>query len=325
MELNLNKKEFIIKWKKYNKSLYHKFLKIIGFTKDKTSRNLFKLFQFAFYSVLIVFTINLFSIGKSGFGEWGDFFGGVLNPVLTFLTFMGLLITIILQQKELQQSRKEFKGQKESLENQEFDNKFFQMLNLLNNIILNLSSSGEKGKKVFNFLIYRLVEDLKIPDSPYVNKQEHNLKRFKQYFEIYNDTYDTSFKYYFLNLYQILNYIKKNSSDEYILKEYTNIVRAQLSKNELILLFFNGIGVIQFSGNSYKNIIEDYALFEHLTYSDLTKFSEVNKDTCMYHLKDLVNILLVEYKETAFGNNIKLIEERNKLLLNNDNKLLEEE
>jgi hypothetical protein len=34
-------------------------------------------------------------------GEWGDFFGGVLNPLLTFLTFMGLLITIILQQQEL--------------------------------------------------------------------------------------------------------------------------------------------------------------------------------------------------------------------------------
>jgi len=42
-------------------------------------------------------------------------------------------------------SRKEFKGQKESLENQEFDNKFFQMLNLFNNVIQNLEYKTPHG------------------------------------------------------------------------------------------------------------------------------------------------------------------------------------
>ena len=128
------------KWKTFNITLYKKFLQIVGFTNDKTSRNLFRLFQIAFYAVIIVFVVNLFSLlnKDTSYGTWGDFFGGVLNPILTFLTFMGLLITIILQQTELKQSRKEFQGQKEALENQEFDNKFFQMLNLLNNITNNL-------------------------------------------------------------------------------------------------------------------------------------------------------------------------------------------
>lgn len=111
----VNKNQYIQKWKEYNVSLYRQFLHIVGYTGDKTSRNLFRLFQIAIF----------FVIGKSSFGEWGDFFGGVLNPLLAFLTFLGLLITIILQQKELKQSRKKFEGQKVALQNQEFDNKFF--------------------------------------------------------------------------------------------------------------------------------------------------------------------------------------------------------
>jgi len=113
-------------WKEAHKKVEIIFIDIIGDNDDKTSNNLFRLFKLAIYITIIVFFINIFFNDFNKMGEWGDFFGGVLNPLLTFLTFMGLLITIILQQKELQQSRKEFKGQKESLENQEFDNKFFQ-------------------------------------------------------------------------------------------------------------------------------------------------------------------------------------------------------
>ena len=130
--------KWIIFWKEAHKKVEIIFVDIIGDTGDKTSKNLFRLFKLAIYITIIVFFVNIFFNDFNKMGEWGDFFGGVLNPLLTFLTFMGLLITIMLQQKELQQSRKEFKGQKESLENQEFDNKFFQMLNLFNNIISTL-------------------------------------------------------------------------------------------------------------------------------------------------------------------------------------------
>lgn len=38
-------------------------------------------------------------------GEFGDFFGGTLNPILSFLTIIALLLTILLQTDELKQSR----------------------------------------------------------------------------------------------------------------------------------------------------------------------------------------------------------------------------
>jgi hypothetical protein len=137
-------------WKQAHQKARIIFLNIIGDTNKETSKNLFNLFKFAIYAIILIFFINIFFNDADNFGVWGDFFGGVLNPILTFLTFMGLLITIVLQQSELKQSREEFKGQKESLENQEFDNKFFQMLNLLNNIndrlVVNIKEKDLKGK-----------------------------------------------------------------------------------------------------------------------------------------------------------------------------------
>jgi hypothetical protein len=317
----LNKQDFINKWKKYNIILYRKFLCTVGFTKDKTSRNLFKLFQFALYAIIIVFIINLFSIGKSGYGEFGDFFGGVLNPILTFLTFMGLLITIILQQSELKQSRKEFKGQKESLENQEFDNKFFQMLNLFNMVINNLEyklthKDNLKGKQVFP----KLKELLKDKIKPKTYKlQIDEYEHFKIEFNNFNNNYDVSFKYYFINLYQILKYVDKNSINKREAKEYTNIIRAQLSKNELVLLFYNAIGVIDFSKRKYKKLIEKYSLFEHLRYDDIADNLSIHQGR-QNNNNILVNQLLMEYKETAFGKNNFLIEHRQKLIEEKDNK-----
>ena len=47
-------------------------------------------------------------------GPFGDFIGGFLNPILTFLMFMGVLVTIVIQSKELKETRKEIKNQAES-------------------------------------------------------------------------------------------------------------------------------------------------------------------------------------------------------------------
>ena len=79
------------------------------------------------------------------------------------------------------------------------------------------------------------------------------------------------------------------------------------------MLFFNAIGVESFSGDNYKKIIEKYALFEHLTYDDLTKYESNYKETCLAQIVNLVDIILLEYNESAFGNNDELVKKLNKL------------
>lgn len=312
----MNKKECIPIWKKYNVRLYHKFLKVIGFTKNKTSRNLFKLFQIAFYAIFIIFIINLLLIKTDGdwefkVGEFGDFFGGILNPILTFLTFMGLLMTIILQQKELQESRKEFRGQKEALEKQQtemviqsFDNKFFQMLNLftisIERLTVKIDGKDYNGNKIFNPLKKDLEKKIqhRISIDTYEKILTSKFNHFINEFIEFNNTYDTTFKYYFLNLFQLLNYIDTDIPNKSEAKKYTNILRAQLSKNELILLAYNAIGVQEFTTNDYQLLVEKYEFFEHLTYDDFHTNS---------YIIEAIDSILKKYKNNVFGDNTKII------------------
>lgn len=293
-------------WKQSHQKARMIFLNIIGDTNKETSKNLFNLFKFAVYAIILIFLINIFFNDFKKLGEWGDFFGGVLNPILTFLTFMGLLITIVLQQSELKQSREEFKGQKESLENQEFDNKFFQMLNLLNNIndrlVINVNKDELKEKNIFEYLKEKLHNNIYYSyNQDLIDNSllEDKFLYFKNEFDNFNNEYDTTFKYYFINLYQILKYIDTYSQDEKQAKEYTNMIRAQLTKNALILLAYNAIGVQNFTTNQYKLLVEKYAFFEHLRYDDFCENANII---------EILNTILTKYDDKAFGNNIELIE-----------------
>lgn len=103
-----------------HKKLYRSFLAVLEFDSDKTSKGLFKLLLTSAYAMLLVLLLNLTSLFSDGasYGTFGDFFGGVLNPILTFLTFMGLLFTILLQQSELKLTRKELKDSAAALSDQ---------------------------------------------------------------------------------------------------------------------------------------------------------------------------------------------------------------
>lgn len=67
-------------------------------------------------------------------GTFGDFIGGTLNPILTFLTFICLLITISLQRKELK------KSEEISLKN-ERESRFFKLLDIYSGAVNDLRLS----------------------------------------------------------------------------------------------------------------------------------------------------------------------------------------
>lgn len=278
--------------------------------------------------VIVVFLINIV-FNDDKLGPWGDFFGGVLNPILTFLTFMGLLITIIIQKKELKESRDVFKGQQEALEKQQeemtiqsFDNKFFQMLNSFNKITnalkLNIYQREYISKELFEQLVEELKKEIftKYNDDVIANDIKSNkIEYLYLIFPDFNDKFDTTFKYYFLNLYQLLKFINEDiphkDKDKYS-KKYANILRAQLSKNELILLTYNAIGVVEFCGDNYKKLVEKYSFFEHLTYDDYISDNQYSE-----YIINIINSILKLYDDKVFGenkdiiNNIKTIQDDN--------------
>ncbi|UPT76680.1 putative phage abortive infection protein [Sulfurovum sp. XGS-02] len=246
-------------------------------------------------------------------GLFGDSFN-VLTSLFTGLAFAGVIISVELQRKELKSTRDELTGQKDALEKQKlemeqqsFDNRFFQMLNR------------------FNKIREKFVADEKIVPNGSSRKQNHILDFFNGFCTtvsgsqnietvaaMFKDSLflddENEFKYYFINLYQILKFIDKfynERIDE--AKFHTNMIRAQLTSNESQLLFLHIFFLQEFGGKKYMELIKKYAMLEHLDYERL-------KNRCNDPVyKKLIDHILLEYEQEVFGKNKKILEHINVL------------
>jgi len=75
---------------------------------------------FAYEAVMFYYT-DFYLGTKDEFSKWGqfgDYFGGVLNPILSFLALIALLYTIVLQSKELALTREELRRSSKAHEEQ---------------------------------------------------------------------------------------------------------------------------------------------------------------------------------------------------------------
>ena len=105
-----------------------------------------------------VFGLSLnYSLGK--IGSWGDFLGGVLNPILSFLALIALLWTIkyqveelTLTRKEVENSTSELRGSREANEQlvsvtqqQNLENSFYQLFDFFNSMVENIGFRDNFG------------------------------------------------------------------------------------------------------------------------------------------------------------------------------------
>lgn len=74
-------------------------------------------------------------------GQFGDKFGAV-NALFSGLAFAGIIITLLLQRRDLAETRK-------AMGHERFDNTFFQLLNLHINITSKLAVKGRHGIEAF--------------------------------------------------------------------------------------------------------------------------------------------------------------------------------
>lgn len=87
--------------------------------------------------ILFVFDIVLMNFTDKG-GVFADFFGGILNPILTFLTFFALIATIVIQRHELRLARIEYEKTADALSTQAVEMTFFNILDLHHKIVDNI-------------------------------------------------------------------------------------------------------------------------------------------------------------------------------------------
>lgn len=240
-------------------------------------------------------------------GTFGDFVGGTLNPVLSFFALIALLLTIILQSKELEATREELqrsatahekseislKKQSDILSRQQFEQTFFSFLEQHNAALEKISTDSGRWTKGRS--------DLDIVRESILRAT--TLEEAKQKLEEKNGLCG----HYFRILYQLLKFIATNIPNgeigtsfdkEAIVKSglaenekmYSNMVRSFLSYNVSQVLAIN----CYCDGENstywrYKQLLERYEFLEHMPFA-------IDKEQSALLLKTRA------YYSAAFGN-----------------------
>lgn len=241
---------------------------------------------------------------------------GAVNALISAFAFAGVIVSMYLQRKDLELQRealvvqqkeltqntqalrsqqKEFETQNKTMKLQRFENTFFNMLSLQQEIVNNLKHSYDKqimfpsgnirdnesittsGRQVFEHL-YTI--DLK-PTIEQVGIGAFN-------------TIDLNlFDHYFLHIYRIMKFVDEtnlldNKSEKY---SYISILRSTLSRYELVYLFYNELNP---DYAHFKELIEEYSLFNNL-----------NKSTLVVDRNIPIDKQLDMYERSAINSSIK--------------------
>ncbi|MBN1839310.1 MAG: putative phage abortive infection protein [Campylobacterales bacterium] len=263
------------------------------------------------------------SHNQQDWGTFGDFMGGTLNPIFALFSLVAILYTIKIQTEELELSREElkatreelaksskaqqeqsdsFKIQNDSMKLQSFENTFFQLMNLF------LQTREHLTMQVGNSTVYASKMDkskVEINDSEenyicgelrFQTGKYFSFEAIKMYivllkkvyevnYDAFNEKYEGYTGTYCIQIYQILKFI--DNSQIYDKQFYVNLLRAQLSKEELEFLFYHCLGSI--GEQRFKPLVEQFEFFEHLVLND-----EIQKK-------------LTWYAESAFGKNESIL------------------
>lgn len=220
-------------------------------------------------------------------GLFGDSFGAV-NALISALAFAGVLVTFRLQRKELdlqrqelQAQRAEFAQQNTTLKLQRFENTFFHMMELQQQIVndLRIQNKSKEHLRTGTGIGQRreeiVLEELKGRQViRHIYKYVHYQLELNGFEGYRHAGYGNLLDHYFRHLYTILRYIDEtdafdNNSGETDVENarkqkyhYTTIVRATLSRYELLLLYYNGLSF--FGREKMKPLIEKYALLNNI-------------------------------------------------------------
>jgi hypothetical protein len=266
-----------------------------------------------------------------GRGLFGDKFGSI-NALFSGLAFAGIIFTIFLQKRELalqreelEETRKEFIQQNETLKKQRFENTFFQLLRLHNDIVDKLKITAIdamtytdreffigaikelKYRSDYGYYKYSALIKLDAPEisrfkanreiahdffqklekeeltnlqslsnqdidnfisEPIVNKEQNIKKEYEMFFH----RVQYNLGHYFRNLYHIYKYVHVTKLIESNEKQfYCNIVRAQLSSDELVLIFYNSLTPVNYFSErpnlgypNFKYLIDKYDILQNM-------------------------------------------------------------
>lgn len=202
------------------------------------------------------------------------------NSLFATLAFLCVVITLIQQRKVLEIQQHQIFDQNQKYLVQRFESSFFKLLEHQQIILKNISYKEMKGTCVFSHF-YRSIEIHQLYDleSGFGIKDLCRVRGIPSYYDI--DPIKI-FNPYFQHLCYLIKFIDETTSIDNLLKfKYIDLIRAQFSEDELLILFYYGLNK---PGNStLKPLIEKYSFFRNLNLKEIADDKH-----------------LIEYKETAY-------------------------
>ena len=156
---------------------------------------------------------------------------------------------------------------------QGFENKFFQLLRFHHDIVSaiqvpRLGPTGAttlSGRPAFRALYESFVAHygMEYNRNPQALMAQLADEAYASFFEMHQD----SLGHYFRNLYHVIKFVDRSSLDAKEGEFYTHLVRAQMSSDELLLLFYNCHG--SFGREKFYPLVVKYALLKNMPQDDL--------------------------------------------------------
>jgi len=234
-------------------------------------------FVFKWQHICYIFN-NKYIVDNELLGTYGDFVGGVLGTIFA-------LISVLIMIRTFNQQRNVTIKNQEQLENQRFNELFFELLHLYQTEVSELCGCIENSrgndisvikynnKDFYDFEKHLLQKAFK-PTNSYDNNRSQALNLYTLFY-VKNRTKVAAC---FRTLYRIYDLIDTSNLQEEIKKEYLKIIRAQLTESELFFIRYNAMS---YYGKNFINYLNKYNVLKHLPTFELLEFKDWWKDINM--------------------------------------------
>lgn len=261
---------------------------------------------------------DIFTFTKESLkGNAGEFIGGIVGMFFTITGSLLLFLTLNYQ-------RDEFKETQLILVAQQFETTFFNMLSMLGEIRQSISGSfkSHQGKKdyhgqafIHKFRLFlqdeyndyiekegKLLDNKIIDAEKDKSKDEINIRDITTELDIFYmkryEIYQSQLGHYFRYIFNIIKHIEAQTNEKIDKRKYIDLLQAQLSNDELGIIFYNAIssnGINSKKIPQFKEWIEQYQFLENLDKNSLldrkhhilyqcTKFKFLNRDELSYKI-----------------------------------------
>lgn len=224
---------------------------------------LFVLIVYAAFFVTLLWQIPFLDIpNRLRDGAFGDSFG-TLNTLFSGFAFSGVLITLLMQRKDLAEQRKDSKDAREQNARQQTESQFYNMLSLQQQVVqafdlhrLGTGAHTIQGRDCFRDWGRKL--KTRHDELRASNEYNHTKARAMAAFDIIMQGHQGDLGLYFRSLYSIFRFIERS---EYAGEDFALVVRSFLSDYELVMLFYN---CLSDKGEKFGRFAVAYALFDNL-------------------------------------------------------------